>query len=332
MDPREAAGGPAVTAPLNRSCRNAATPGLLPWGHGRPPGGRGRKAAHALRRQLLHVRPGPRGRHPDRARRRRPRGRLRRRPPGDLDRRARQRASSTTRSWSPRSAPGPTRAASCSRTTRSAPTSGAPTSTARSPGCTSTSAWRTSLGIPLLRHDVFAWPWREADDAEFERALATIVPVCRALADHAATLGIATTVENHGMSMNASDRILRLVEAVDRPAFRVTLDVGNSLCVDEDPLHAVPRLLPHAAVVHLKDFDVRDVPPDDTWMTTLRGRGIRGAVVGSGDLPLGELLGLVAASGFDGPVSIEFEGLEDPMTGFTQGLAAAQRLAAEAVR
>ncbi|MBT1635010.1 sugar phosphate isomerase/epimerase family protein [Clavibacter michiganensis] len=188
------------------------------------------------------------------------------------------------------------------------------------------------LGIPLLRHDVFAWGWREADDAEFERALATIVPVCRALADHAATLGIATTVENHGMSMNASDRVLRLVEAVDRPAFRVTLDVGNSLCVDEDPLDAVPRLLPHAAVVHLKDFDVRDVPPDDTWMTTLGGRGIRGAVVGSGDLPLGELLGLVAASGFDGPVSIEFEGLEDPMTGFTQGLAAAQRLAAEAVR
>jgi sugar phosphate isomerase/epimerase len=158
------------------------------------------------------------------------------------------------------------------------------------------------------------------------------VPVCRDLADHAATLGIATTVENHGMSMNASDRILRLVEAVDRPAFHVTLDVGNSLCVDEDPLAAVPRLLPHAAVVHLKDFDVRDVPPDGTWMTTLGGRGIRGAVVGSGDLPIGRLLALVAESGFDGPVSIEFEGLEDPITGFTQGLAAARRLAAEATR
>lgn len=188
------------------------------------------------------------------------------------------------------------------------------------------------LRIPLLRHDVFAWPWREADDDAFEAAFATIVPVCRELSDHAATLGIATTVENHGMSMNASDRVLRLVEAVDRPGFRVTLDVGNSLCVDEDPETAVPRLLPHAAVVHLKDFDVRDQAPDDTWMTTLGGRGIRGTVVGSGDLPLGRLLGLVAASGFDGPVSIEFEGLEDPLTGFTAGLAAARRLAAEAVR
>jgi len=182
------------------------------------------------------------------------------------------------------------------------------------------------LGIPLFRHDVVAWDWREKDQAEFERTFEAIVPVCRQIARYAATLGITTSIENHGMSMNNSERVRRLVEAVDMPNFRVTLDVGNFLCVDELPQSAVPQTLPYASAVHLKDFYIRDFSPGDGWLTTVAERSILGAIVGFGDLPMRSLISSIKSSGFDGPISIEFEGLEDSLIGAGIGLANAQRM------
>jgi sugar phosphate isomerase/epimerase len=186
------------------------------------------------------------------------------------------------------------------------------------------------LGITRFRHDVVAWAWRDADQAEYETTLAALVPICQDIADHAATLGITTMVENHGFFMNNSERLRRLVYAVDRPNFRMLLDVGNFLCVDEDPLAAVPRSLESAAVVHLKDFLVRDTRPSEGWLTTVAGRSILGAIVGHGDLPVRQLVAIIAASGFDGPVSIEFEGLEDEALAVTTGIANARRAWEEA--
>ena len=108
--------------------------------------------------------------------------------------------------------------------------------------------------------------------------------------------------------------------------------VWDKLVEAKNPNAAKVRVLATTAPASLAGAPQLYPEPLRDEMTTLGGRGIRGAVVGSGDLPIGRLLGLVAASGFDGPVSIEYEGLEDPLTGFTAGLAAAQRLAAEAVR
>lgn len=182
------------------------------------------------------------------------------------------------------------------------------------------------LGIPLFRHDVVDWDWREKDQAEFERTFEALVPVCREIANYAATLGITTSIENHGMSMNNSERVRRFVEAVGLPNFRVTLDVGNFLCVDELPQSAVPQTLPYASAVHLKDFYIRDFSPGEGWLTTVAGRSILGAIVGFGDLPMRQLIGAIKSSGFDGPISIEFEGLEDSLVGVGTGLANAQRI------
>ncbi|NQX11730.1 sugar phosphate isomerase/epimerase [Microbacteriaceae bacterium VKM Ac-2855] len=181
------------------------------------------------------------------------------------------------------------------------------------------------LGITLFRHDVVEWAWRDADQAEYEQTLATIIPICQELADYAAPLGITTTIENHGFFANNSERVRRLVYAVDRPNFRTLLDIGNFLCVDEQPLSAVQFTLPYAVVVHLKDFYIRDSAPGDGWLRTLGGHAILGSIVGFGDLPMQRILGLIKASGFDGPISIEFEGLEEETLAVTTGLANARR-------
>ena len=68
---------------------------------------------------------------------------------------------------------------------------------------------------------------------------------------------MTTTIENHGFSVQASDRVQRVLHAVDRPNFKTTLDIGNFMCVDENPIIGVMKNIPYASLVHFKDFYFR---------------------------------------------------------------------------
>lgn len=188
------------------------------------------------------------------------------------------------------------------------------------------------LGVKLMRHDVASRPHAETGSEFFEQDFPKLVEACQRIADHAAQYGITTSLENHGFYLQASERVRRLVIAVDRPNFRTTLDVGNFICVDEPSLFAVQNNLPYASMVHLKDFYVRphDQNPGEGWFNTLHGQYVRGAIVGQGDLPLHSIIRLVKQSGYDGYVSIEFEGMEDCLKGTRIALANARRIWDEA--
>ncbi|QJC53937.1 sugar phosphate isomerase/epimerase [Paenibacillus albicereus] len=172
------------------------------------------------------------------------------------------------------------------------------------------------LGVRHMRHDVTAFtiPAEQMGIGWFDDHLEKMVEGSRRIADYAAPLGITTTIENHGFSAQASDRVQRILRAVDRPNFRTTLDVGNFLCVDEDPVVGVMNNLPYASFVHLKDFYIRpedENPGGGVWFRSSHGKHLRGAIVGHGDLPIRKLIRLIRASGYDGYVTVEFEGMEE---------------------
>jgi sugar phosphate isomerase/epimerase len=175
------------------------------------------------------------------------------------------------------------------------------------------------FGARIFRHDVAPWAWREQDPGEFESTFEQVVIGCRAVADHAASLGVVSTIENHGFFMNGSDRLARLVHAVDRPNFRVTLDLGNGLCVGEVPGKTAAGLIDIAASVGVKDFHIRRTAPGDGWLQTLAGDYLLGTISGHGDLDLAGLLALVSAHP-ELPVSLEFEGLEPPLQAIERSL------------
>ncbi|MGY4766200.1 sugar phosphate isomerase/epimerase family protein [Kribbella sp. CWNU-51] len=184
------------------------------------------------------------------------------------------------------------------------------------------------FGARVFRHDVAPWAWREQDPGEFESTFERVVEGCRAVADHAAELGIVSTIENHGFFMNGSDRLARLVYAVDRPNFRVTLDLGNGLCVGEVPGKTAAGLIDLAASVGVKDFHIRR-SAGDGWLKTLAGDYLLGTISGHGDLDLAGLLALVATKP-DVPVSLEFEGLESTPDAIERSLNNILRLAGAA--
>lgn len=184
------------------------------------------------------------------------------------------------------------------------------------------------LGVKFMRHDVAWRPIPEATLDQFEQDLPRLADACRRIADHAKQYGITTSVENHGYFVQASDRVQRLVKAVDRDNFRTTLDVGNFMCADEQSPVSVQKNLPYTSVVHLKDFYLRPSyrNPGDGWFQTAGGNFLRGAIVGHGDIDMWEVIRLVKQSGYDGYISIEFEGMEDCRAGSKIGMENARRI------
>lgn len=173
-----------------------------------------------------------------------------------------------------------------------------------------------ALGVKLMRHDVAFRPAPEGTVAQFEIDLTVLVKACQRIADYAADFGITTSVENHGYYVQSSERIQRLLHETARSNFKTTLDVGNFLCVDEDPVSAVKNNIPYASIVHAKDFYWRPSyrNPGEGWFQTSHGNYLRGAIVGHGDIDMPEVFRVLKKSGYDGYISVEFEGMEDCKT------------------
>ncbi len=185
------------------------------------------------------------------------------------------------------------------------------------------------LGVRLMRHDVAFKPPHKASIKQFELDLPRLIEACQRIADYAAQYNIVTSVENHGYYIQASDRIQRLIENVNRPNFKTTLDTGNFLCVDEDPVSAVKKNIVFASMVHVKDFYYRSAssfPPGEGWFQTASGNYLRGAITGHGDIHLNDVLKVIKQSGYDGYISIEFEGLEECKRGAKIGLDNVRRM------
>ena len=180
------------------------------------------------------------------------------------------------------------------------------------------------LGLKWMRHDIasFRRPFSSNTPENFEKYFPLMLEGIRELYEYADKKGIATTLENHGFFCNGADRLIRLINASGCPNLKMTMDVGNFLCVDDDPVAAVKKCLPYAAIIHFKDFYVREKKklPGQTemfncnngsWFETLSGKMLRGSILGQGDLDILSIVELIKNSCFDGYLSLEFEGMEE---------------------
>ena len=168
------------------------------------------------------------------------------------------------------------------------------------------------LGVTRMRHDCGWRPQEECSYANFEHDIEIFADACGQIADKAKSYGIVTSIENHGFYVQGSERVQRVVLKVNRDNFRTTLDVGNFLCVDEDPECAVMNNIPFASMIHFKDFHIRrNVTDPAGFIKTLHGRYLRGAVTGDGDVDLKTICGIIKNSGYSGFLSVEYEGREE---------------------
>jgi sugar phosphate isomerase/epimerase len=174
------------------------------------------------------------------------------------------------------------------------------------------------LGAATMRHDV-----TRGDGAKsFAATLKAVVGPIREVADYAAARNIRTSLENHGFYMQESRRVQKLIRAVDHENFGLTIDLGNFLCVNEDPTAATRRLAKYVIMAHAKDFHVRPkkTMPPAGWFATPTNIALRGAIAGHGVVDLPAQLRLLRRAGYDGYLSLEFEGMEEPAKAILLGL------------
>ena len=217
------------------------------------------------------------------------------------------------------------------------------------------------MGVKNFRSDVCsgAHPLRINTPEQFEEDFPVFVKAVKLLADHAASLGMTLTLENHGLYVNGADRVIRILRAADKPNVGLTVDVGNYLCVDEDPVVSVAKAIKYADMIHLKDFYIRKVEkmypqngmyvnfpeipnvkprkrpttpeewaamiPSFGYVGTAAGNTIlRGAIIGQGDMDMWKIISIIKNSGYKKQISLEFEGMEDCIAGTTYGLETAR--------
>jgi len=180
----------------------------------------------------------------------------------------------------------------------------------------------SDAGIKLLRHDI---AWGFPDDYKgvetFEAILPIVAPAIREVAEYAESKGVMTCSENHGRLVQDSDRMLRIFTEVNHPNYRYLCDIGNFGGVDEDCAVAVSKLTQFIVHVHAKDSFVRSgmLPdPGYGWNKSRAGNYRRATIYGQGNQPSLQCLQIIADSGYDGFVSVEYEGIEDCLLGIEQ--------------
>ncbi len=167
-----------------------------------------------------------------------------------------------------------------------------------------------ALGAALMRHDV-CYSLKKEPLYNWQNAVTDMAPLIRKVTEYAAEKGIKTCSENHGYIFQQPERVEALIKEVNHPNYGWLCDLGNFLCADADPVKSVTIAAPYTIHVHAKDFLYKKGECPEGFFETTGCNGLRGTVVGHGVVPIAQCLRILKKAGYDGWVSLEFEGMED---------------------
>lgn len=179
-----------------------------------------------------------------------------------------------------------------------------------------------ALGVKVMRHDV-TFALKKQPLYNYRTAIKEIAPLINEISEYAKSKGIRTCSENHGTIFQAPERVEELILTVNNPNYGWLCDMGNFLCADVDPIKAVAIAAPYAFHVHAKDFIFKpgtEPKPSGSWYATSGGNYLRGTVIGHGVVPVRACINALKKAGYDGFISVEFEGMEDCLDGIKAGL------------
>lgn len=164
-----------------------------------------------------------------------------------------------------------------------------------------------SMGIPIVR----AFAGDVVEGHTLDELYPRLVAGFKAVTARVAGWGLTIGIENHGRLVNSGDQLKALLHDVGSPNLGITLDTGN-FCWAGHSVAAAERfcetLAPSVVSVHIKDGKFED----GAWVLYPAGRG---------DLDIPGLLKMLAAHGYSGPVTSEYEGKDDFRTATRESVA-----------
>ena len=146
---------------------------------------------------------------------------------------------------------------------------------------------------------------QEALAKGFERILDGLGQVVQ----EAERLGIILALENHGGLPCSGREQADVIEKINSPNLKATIDVGNYMACGEEGHEGTLIASKHVAYVHFKDF---------TWGPDKQS--INACTVGAGDVDHARCLKIIRDVGFDGYVALEYEGPDDERKGVAESI------------
>ena len=168
------------------------------------------------------------------------------------------------------------------------------------------------LGIPTMRVNSGTWGTskdfndlmahrgeeKPLDGYNEEDAYGWVIESYQILAKEAEKRGVIMGLENHWGLGRTPEGVKRVIDAVNSPWLKATLDTGNFL---EDPYDRLKQLAPDAVLVQAKTYYGGGV-----WYTL--------------DLDYPRIAKIIRDANYTGYISLEFEGKEDPLTAIPKSL------------
>jgi sugar phosphate isomerase/epimerase len=152
----------------------------------------------------------------------------------------------------------------------------------------------TTSGLPEGANPASAW----------EPSRNVLVDRFGQLAECAAARHVTMHLEPHvHTAVRRADQVLWLLDRINSPALRISLDISHFEVQGIDFREVVPLLAPVTGAVEVKDE--RGVDPEFTFL-----------VPGEGDMDYAGFLGALAQAGFDGSVSVEVSKMRQAIEGY----------------
>jgi len=170
------------------------------------------------------------------------------------------------------------------------------------------------LGIPTMRVNTGRWGTSKDFDelmanrgveprlpghADDEEAFGWVIAALEQCLPTAEECGVVLGLENHWGLGRTAEGVMRIVDAIDSPWLRVTLDTGNFL---DDMYPQMERIAPKTCLVQAKTY-----MGGGKWYTL--------------DIDYARVAEILRRNRYQGWVSLEFEGQDDPATAVPASLA-----------
>lgn len=167
------------------------------------------------------------------------------------------------------------------------------------------------LGSKLFHHTLFPPYSMSAVSNPYDEVLLSIVDLAEQITRECARQGLRCLYEPQGVYFNGVRGLSRMLEEIRGRGAQIGVcgDLGNSFFVDENPTDVVSAFAHDILHVHVKDYRVTDRKEGDgRAYTSLSGKWIYESPLGEGSVDLSHCLRILREAGYDGAISLEFDG------------------------
>lgn len=142
-----------------------------------------------------------------------------------------------------------------------------------------------------------------------DKAYNDIVKGLSQVSKYALDKGITLAIENHGGLIGNSNQLKNVINEVGASNLKVNLDTGNFVLVGETPDKAAKNLDSLVKYVHIKDIELMNQDYSGGF-EDLNGLKYEGTIIGEGDINWKALINELRKIGYQGYLTIEYEGVD----------------------